>query len=172
MGQLVPSDADSLLLSVSTPVHVSEGGFVWGVYGGYEFLPMFALEAEYMRYPDATLEFDPMSLFSFYNNGETEVKTRTESVALMAKLMLPIASTHLRAYSSFGAAGVHRYDSIADCWRLSPAFGAGFNYLINDHFMAELGTEYIAGYGQSEMEPTEHYIPFLYSGFLRLAYRF
>lgn len=170
--QLVP-DENNAALNVSTPIHVSEGGAVWGVYGGYEFMPALALEASYMRYPNARLEFDPDSLFSFYHDGQTEFDTHTESASLVAKIMLPIPCTNLlRAYSSFGAAGVHRYDDVADRWRLSPTFGAGFNYIMTEHVMVEFGTEYVAGYGQSEIEPAEHYIPFLYSGFFRLAYRF
>ncbi|MHB1947466.1 MAG: porin family protein [Gammaproteobacteria bacterium] len=175
-GQLVPADTSEqalATLSVSTPIRVGEGGAVWGVYAGYELIPQFAFELSYMRYPNATLVFDSVSLFAIHHDGETSVVTRTESVALVAKLMVPIPRTDgLRAYSSFGAAGVHRFDIVVDRWRASPTFGVGFNYLVTQYMMLELGTEYVAGYGQSEIEPDEHYIPFLYSGFLRMALRF
>lgn len=171
-GQLV-SDEPNAALSLSTPIHVKEGGFIWGAYAGYEIIPAFAFEASYMHYPDAELEFDPYSIFSFNHDGETELTTHTESVSLIAKIMLLIPhAPGFRAYSFFGAAGVHRNDDIADRWRASPTFGVGFNYVITPRLMVELGTEYVAGYGQSEIEPDEHYVPFLYSGFLRLAYRF
>lgn len=170
-GYLVPEELNAAM-NLSTPIHVSEGGAVWGVYGGYEITPYIAIEASYMRYPDADLEFDPDSLFTFYHEGRTEFNTQTEDVSLSAKIMLPLGCTSLRMYSSVGVAGVHRYDEVADRWRISPSFGAGFNYVFHPNLMLELGMEYVAGYGQSEIEPAEHYIPFLYSGFLRLAYRF
>ena len=124
-----------------------------------------------MRYPNALLTFDSESLFSFYNDGETKLKTHTESVSVVAKLMLPL-SNRFRFYSDFGIAGVHRKDTKTNMWRLSPTFGAGFNYALRKHLLVEFGTEYIAGYGQSEMQPAKHYVQFLYSGFIRLAYRF
>lgn len=170
-GNLVPKEAN-VALSVSTPLRVNEGGGMWGVYAGYEVIPYFAFEASYMRYPNADLYFDEMSLFSFFHDNVMEFTTRTETVSLIGKIMLIIPHTNIRAYSSFGAAEVHRFDAYVNRWRLSPTFGAGFNYNFNKRLMMELGTEYVAGYGQSELDPSTHYIPFLYSVFLRLAYRF
>lgn len=171
-GQLVPEQPD-FTLSLSTPIRANEGGAVWGAYLGYEIIPQFALEASYMRYPDADLEFSPLSLFAFYHDGQTDMVSHTESASLVAKLMVVIPHTcGFRAYSTFGAAGVHRFDVITNRWRLSPTFGVGFNYLATERIMFEIGTEYVAGYGQSEIEPDQHYVPFLYSGFARISYRF
>jgi opacity protein-like surface antigen len=171
-GQLVSDNSDdSPALDMSAPINASEGGLVWGVYGGYEFIRAFALEASYMRYPTASIQFSPLSFFSFFHDGRTSFSSKTESVSLVAKVMVPIPCSSFRLYSTFGAAGVHRDDVAANVWRLSPQFGAGLNYDITDRTMLELGTEYVAGYGQSELEPATHYIPFLYSGFLRIAYR-
>src|SRR5579863_8806230 len=59
---LVPEEnKQNLALCLSTPIHVTEGGVVWGLYAGYEFIPYFALEASYMRYPNAKINFDPES---------------------------------------------------------------------------------------------------------------
>lgn len=170
-GMLVP-DEPNMALESATPISVTEGGGLIGAYAGYEILNTFAFEASYMRYPDAQLTFGPTSWFVFDHNGQNEFTTHTESVSLVAKLMVLIPHTPLRGYASFGAAGVHRFDEIANRWRASPTFGAGINCLLTDYLMAEFGTEYVAGYGQSEVDPAEHYIPFLYSGFARLAYRF
>ena len=159
-------------MSLSTPTEVNEGGGVWGVYSGYELNHFFALEASYMRYPNAQVSFDPVSLFSFMNNDLTEFTTHTESVNLMGKVMLFIPNTTIRAYSSFGAAGIHRDDVLYDHWRLSPTFGIGLNYNLMPHVMGEIGANYTAGYGEAQLNPTDVYIPFLYSVFLRLAYRF
>jgi opacity protein-like surface antigen len=92
-------------------------------------------------------------------------------ISLMAKIMMVIPRSDIRIYSSFGFAEVHRSDEISDHWTGSPTFGAGLNYNLNKHIMAELGANYTAGKGQSELSPVDDYFPFVYSVFLRLAYR-
>lgn len=172
-GLVPPKDKQGAAIDLSAPVKATEGGAVWGYFLGYEFFPYFALEAYYERFPNAKIDFDEFSLFSFEHNGRTSLNTHTETASLMAKLMVIIPHTNnMRAFSSFGAAGVHRYDSLFDNWRISPTFAAGFNYNITPHFMIEVGANYIAGFGQSELDPVQDYVPFLYSGFARLAYRF
>ncbi len=172
-GQLVPSENKaSVAMSMSTPTSVTEGGAVWGVFAGYELIPVFAFEGSYTRYPTAKVNFDSMSLFAFNHDGRLAFTTKTESAALVAKFMLIIPNTKVRAYSSAGAAALHRYDVITDRWRLSPTFGVGFNYNLTEHLAAEVGVNYTGGYGESELDPAEDFVPFLYSGFLRLAYRF
>ncbi|WP_028388380.1 outer membrane beta-barrel protein [Legionella fairfieldensis] len=170
---LVPTEENqNLAINISTPVKVEEGGGVWGFFVGYEFAPVFALEANYMRYPDANVVFDPISIFSFDNDDLTKFITRTETASLVGKIMLLVPNTKARIYSSIGAAGVHRQDMLIDHWRLSPTFGAGLNYHFTDHLMGELGGNYTAGYGESQLSPADVYFPFLYSVSLRLAYFF
>jgi hypothetical protein len=168
---LVPENQNAAT-TLSTPTNVSEGGFTWGLFAGYEFIPQFALEAAYMRYQPAKLYFDPMSIFTFDYDGLTELITKTETASLMGKIMLIIPHTTIRAYSSVGVAMVHRYDEIKNIWRARPTFGAGFNYNFTEHWMGEIGINYVAGYGQAELDPTKDYVPFLYSAFLQIAYRF
>ena len=170
-GHLAPKNPN-VAMSLSTPTSVSEGGSVWGIFAGYEFIPQFALEANYMHYQAARLYFDPYSLFTFDYDGLTELTTRTETVSLMAKIMLPIAQSGIRIYSSIGVGAVHRYDDIKNIWRANPAFGAGVNYNFTEHWMGEIGANYIAGYGEAELDPTRDFVPFVYSVFARLAYRF
>jgi hypothetical protein len=172
-NQLAPSQQNaSLALSLSTPTSAKEGGGIWGFFAGYELIPNFAIEASYTRYPIATVYFDSSSLFTFDYNGRTEFSTKTDTTSLLVKFMLMIPHTSVRAFSSAGVAGIHRSDVITDCWRVSPAFELGFNYNINEHLMLEIGANYTGGYGESELNPAEDYVPFLYSGFLRLGYRF
>lgn len=171
---LVPSQTNqNLAMSMSTPLSANEGGQVWGGLAGYEFSPYFALEANYMHYPSAYIAFDTLSLFSFNNNGLTGFATDTETLSLMGKVMLIIPNTtKMRLYSSAGVANVHRQDIIVDDWRLSPTFGVGLNYHFSDHFMGELVGNYTAGFGESQLNPTNTYFPFLYSIALHLAYCF
>ena len=169
---LVPSDNnmnDAILLSTPTEVH--EGGGVWGVAVGYDLSPYFAIEADYMRYPDATISFDEDSLFAYDNDGLTKLNTATQTVSLFARVMLEIPKTNWRLYSSAGVARVQRDDFINSNWRTSPTFGVGINDNILPHVMLEIGSTYTAGYGESELNPAKDFIPFLYSVFAKLAYR-
>lgn len=170
-GKLVPENLNAAL-NISTPIKANESGSVWGLFIGYTLLPNFALEASYMHYPNATLYFDEMSLFAFDHDGLTKFNTRTERFGLVGKFQVCIPCTSFSAYSSVGAAQVHRDDLLRDKWKVNPLFGAGLIYNLNRNLAAELGTEYVAGYGQSELTPADHFVPFLYSVFLRLAYHF
>jgi hypothetical protein len=171
-GLVPPGSKANSALALSTPIRVSEGGAMWGVVGGYEIIPQFAVELSYSRYPTATVYFSKKSLFSYRNKGSLEFTTNTEDYSFVGKLMLIIPRTTVRVFSSAGVASVHRYDRLANRWRASPTFNAGFNYNFTDHLMAELGANYTGGYGESELTPSDDYVPFLYSAFLRLAYRF
>lgn len=170
---LVPTKTNqNSALNLSTPIKVAEGGAIWGLFAGFEFTPAFALELSYMNFPNAKVSFDPMSLFSFENNDKLSFTTKTETLNLMAKVMLPILKTSFKFYSSAGAAEIHRYDLLANHWRLSPTFGVGINYRLGKHCMAEIGGNYTAGFGESQLSPTDSFFPFLYSITARLAYRF
>jgi len=168
---LVPTTQNqSEALNISTPISVKEGGGIWGILTGYEFNHLFAIEAAYMHYPKATVTFDMLSIFSFDHNNTTELSSQTEMINLMAKLMLEIPNSGLRLFSSAGVADIHRKDILLNEWHVSPSFGVGVNYRINEHFMGELGGNYAAGFGTSQLNPADNYIPFLYSITLRLAY--
>ena len=170
---LVPSaHKASTALALSTPTRVVEGGAIWGIYGGWELIPQFAVEMNYTRYPLAKVFFSKKSLFSFRHKGRTEFSSKTEEYGMLAKFMIIIPHSTVRAFSSAGLAGVHRADTLADRWRASPMFNFGFNYMLAPQLMAEIGVSYTGGYGESELTPTDDYIPFLYTGFMRLAYRF
>ena len=172
-GGLVPNKKNqNPAMSMSTPTQVNEGGSVWGLFAGYEISPLFAVEGNYMQYPDATVFFNKYSLFSFTNGQKTEFITHTETLSLMGKIMLMIPGTPLKLYSSVGAAEIHRRDLLTDDWRLGPTFGLGLNIQVKTHIMVELGGTYTAGYGEAQLNPTEVYFPFLYAGYLRFAYRF
>lgn len=170
---LVPSaDKQNEALSISIPINVQEGGEAWGAQLGYEFTPHFAIEASYKHYPKATIHFDTESLFAFDNNNKIRFVSNAESLSLMAKAMIGLLDTNIRFYSSAGIANVHRKDEVLSQWLLSPTFGLGFNYNFNQHFMGELGINYTAGYGESELNPAETFIPFLYSVFISFSFRF
>jgi len=169
---LVPEiENQNLVLTMSTPIEVQEGGGVWGGFAGVEFTPYFALEANYLAYPDATIFFDEDSFFAFENNDQTELNTKTQAISLMAKFMLTLPGTTVRVYSSFGVGGIHRDDELNNVWIASPSFGIGLNYVFTPHVMGELVGNYMSGYGTSELNPAKDYVPFLYAAYARIAYR-
>jgi hypothetical protein len=169
---LVPTiDNQSLALKISTPTDVREGGGVGGGVLGFEFTPFFGIEANYLVYPKAEVFFDESSLFSFENDGQIQFSTSTQTVSLMAKFMLPIPNTVVRAYSSIGVGWIHRKDTINNIWFSAPSFGAGLNYPLAEHLMTELAANYMSGYGESELNPANDFVPFLYAVYFRLAYR-
>ena len=169
---LVPSDANkNEAMSISTPISVTEGGGVWGGFAGYELNPYFALEAHYMHYPNARVSFDEFSLFAFETEGLLDLHTQTETISVLAKVMLMVPRTTVRVYSAAGIAETHRRDELTDSKIFTPTFGIGVNYNLTEHLLGELGANYTAGYGDSELNPANDYVPFLYAGFVRLAYR-
>jgi hypothetical protein len=170
---LVPKQAkQNIAMMMSTPVRVKEGGGVWGLLIGYELTPWFALESNYIHYPPARVSFDSSSIFSFEHHDRRGFYTHTETVNLMGKVMLMLPKPGWRLFSSAGIAGLHREDTLYEKWRLVPTFGVGLNVNLSERLMAELAGNYTAGYGESQLNPTETYFPFLYSLSVRLAYRF
>lgn len=170
-GLVPPPGRQNAAMSLSVPLSVNEGGFIGGAVIGYEFTPYFALEASYTRYPDAKVTFDKDSIFAWDYN-ETDLVTKTHSYNVMAKIHLVLPNTKVRFFSSFGPALTHRSDELRERNRVTPAFGAGVNYILDPHIMAELAFNYTAGYGESELDPSWDYMPFLASGFVRISYRF
>ncbi len=169
---LVPSDSNqNIALSLSVPTSVHEGGGVWGFFAGYEFTPFFAVEGSFVQYPEAQILFDENSLFAFDHENLVNLETETSVVSVVGKVMLILPKTTARFYSNFGVARVQRDDSLNHIWQLSPTFGFGANYNLDPHLMTEIGVAYTAGYGESELNPAEDFIPFLYAVFLKVAYR-
>jgi hypothetical protein len=169
---LVPAaNKASSALALSTPTFVSEGGGMWGFFAGYEFIPAFAIEANYNHYPTANVYFSTRSLYCFQHHGSTTFSSNTEDYTLSGKVMVIVPRTTVRVYSSAGVAGVHRTDVLGNLWRTSPTFGIGINYNFTPRIMGEFGANYTGGYGESELTPAADYIPFLYSIFFRIAYR-
>lgn len=171
-NQITPSRNNQInAMLLSTPIHAEEGGFTVGALIGYEILPEFALELTYMRFPDATVFFSPLSLFTFDHNGMTQFTTRTDVFILVGKFMVKIPRTKLHVFSSVGPALLHRFDIIENRYRASPAFTAGFNYPLSAHVTAEISFDYVAGYGESELDPVQDYMPFLYAGMFTVTYK-
>jgi hypothetical protein len=168
---LVPKTSKQNTISISTPKSVTEGGVAWGFLAGYEYSPYFAIEGNYIRYPNASILFNNPSLYTVEHNGVQKLSTHSEMASVMGKIMMIVPQTSVRAFSSFGAAVIHRWDSVNDHRRATLAFGIGFNHDFTDRIMAEVAGGFTPGYGEAELEPVDNYVPFLYSITFRLAYR-
>ncbi|MBA2648656.1 MAG: porin family protein [Legionella sp.] len=169
---LVPPDVkQNEAILISTPKATNEGGIAYGFFGGYEFSTHFAVEGFYLRYPKADIYFIKDSIFA-YEHDRCSFNSFSTAIGLLAKLMLPLPNTPFRLFSTVGFAHNQRKDEIYEEALFSPSFGAGIVFNMTTHLMAQLGFNYIAGYGESELSPINSFIPFLYSGTLGFAYRF
>lgn len=170
---LVPrTSAQNSAISMSTPIQVEEGGVLWGISGGVEVFKNFQMEFNYWKYPNATVHFDPDSLYSFENNNSTEFSTSTYTWSLQGKFLVPWNdSKKLRIFASAGMAWLNRQDELLKQDTIAPTFGLGLNYGFTPHIMGEFGFVYTAGDGESELNPSADYMPFLYGIFWRLFYR-
>lgn len=142
-SELVSQDASS---SLSTPIAVHDDGFIYGLLAGFEVNPFFAVEFNYINYPKTFVTLDPANVYW----PVTKFMSKTHLFALIAKFMVPVGHSHLRAFAVAGAGYTYRSDVLADKGHVGPSFGAGFNYLINPHVMTELGFQYDTGFGLSE----------------------
>lgn len=144
-----------------------DDGLVYGLLAGVEVNPQFAVEFNYSHFPDSFITLDPFSTYW----PLTQFVSKTHLFALIAKFMVPIAKTNVRAFASAGAGVTYRCDVLASKAHVGPSFGFGFNYLVNPHSMAELAFQYDAGFARSEVKTLNDFIPFLYSVDVKLIYR-
>ena len=171
-GWLVPNEEHQVpALMISMPEKVTEGGGVWGLFTGFEFTQYIAAEVTYLHFQDAKISFSPDRNFAFEHDNNLSFTTETETVSVMAKIMLPIEPLKSKLYSSLGVAEIQRKDMFRTEWRTSPTFGLGLVHNITPHIMADLGANYTAGYAEAQLEPTQVFFPFLYSVALKLSYR-
>lgn len=165
--------SEDMSLWGTTPLHVKEGDLSWGIFIGYEFEPQFALEAEYLRLPTATLAFDKQMSIYIYRDHIQRLRTKTDVMTVHGKFMAPLASLPIRIFAIAGIAIIHRTDFLADTKsNVGADFGAGFNFNVSPHVLAEFGFEFFTGQGVTEYEPIRNFIPFLYTLHFKLAYRF
>ena len=149
----------------ATPTSAKGDGFVYGAFAGYQPFENFAFELQYMRFPNADLEFQPGNLMGF-----TNTTSETQYYAAIVKVLIPIKKVW-HVFGDIGAAYVHRSDDIADISNTRPTFGLGGEYLISEHFFSSLSFEYTPGTGQASEDASAHYIPYLYSIQWGLGYR-
>jgi opacity protein-like surface antigen len=179
---LVGSDLPSL---VSTPATAKEGGIEWGGLVGYQFNRGFSVELDYLNLPKASMTFNPISVYVVDDNV-TAMNSSTQAIALSTKIFAPMG-VRWRLFGKVGVEATHRTDDITGVnnpslphsntlahfrWRVGAIFGVGFSYDINSHWMTQFGFDYLTGYGESNHYPVYTYTPFIYAGYINLAYHY
>ncbi|WP_423063143.1 hypothetical protein [Candidiatus Paracoxiella cheracis] len=162
--------ADYYLLRVSAPIQAGDRGATWGFVVGWEVQPHFAMEVNYVRFPNTTIFFDPASIYTI-NYKIITMRSYTYAYSFLGKFMVQIARTGIRGFANAGGALIHRNDLLVNTTHVDPTFGVGLNYVFPCQIMLEFGFQYYAGYGKAVLRPAINYIPFLYSVHLKIAYR-
>jgi hypothetical protein len=163
----------------TTPVAVNEGGPSWGIVFGYDVVKNFAIELQYMEFANSNISFDEngYDTYGYYN-----VVSKTDAYSLSGKFFVPVSHTHLRAFAAIGAGLVERRDPLvspnpdlppsgttASC--VSPYMSGGLDYNFTRHWITEVGFQYYTGFGASEINPVDSFIPFAWDAYGRLAYQ-
>ena len=158
-------------LSTSTPIQAGDTGFVYGLMAGYEISTYFAMETNYMRFPNTSVRFDRFSVYAS-EHGVTLMDSRTYIYNIVGKFMVPIAHTHWRGFANAGAALTHRGDPLVSAAHIVPTFGVGVNYVFHLRYFLEFAFQYYAGFGKATFRPALDYIPFLYTVHAKIGFRF
>src|SRR3990167_9346267 len=169
----------------SLPIGVQEGGPSWGVVFGFDIAKNFAIELQYMQFADAHIQFASGSAYVDSNgNPVLSMVSKTDAYSLSGKFFVPVGvQTHLRAFAAIGAGLVERRDPLIDedpnglppgnvtlsC--VSPYMSAGLDYNFTRHWIVESGFQYYTGFGASEINPVDSFVPFAWDAYGRLAYQ-
>lgn len=159
------------LTSLATPTSASGSGAIFGGLVGYQFTSYIALEAQYIHYPNSTVNFLPGN--PTYP-GITQFSSATNYYALIAQISapLPFDNNRFDALGDLGAAMVQRSDVLADIHDYRPTFGFGLDYHLSSHWVAVTAFNYTPGTGSAAENASAEYIPYLYSGQFIVEYKF
>lgn len=153
--------------ATSTPIDAGGSGLTLGAMAGYQITRYFAVEGNYMHFPESHITFAPNNVY-----GITSFDSETNEYAVLAKFMVPVGHTKLKIFSEIGPSYVQRNDDMANKGHFGGGFGVGADYDFNARWFTELNLNYFTGFGESELKPAYDYVPFLYTLNLRVGYRF
>lgn len=171
---------DSLAAQGAPIGTTGSGGFAWGGFMGYQFSKHFTVEANYVRYPQTTVQFQP----DYNNYNLRSLKTNTDSLSFLGKIMVPFGFTSIYVYADAGLTLVHRKDVSLDPipgenplvgkvneWHSGPSFGFGVAMNITRRIFSEAGFQYTTGFDKADAQPAKDYIPFVYNIMFNLGMR-
>lgn len=164
--------SDQVLTTV--PEKADDTGLDYGAFIGYQFTPNYALEFEYRKFKTSDIFFNyPDSIYvDPAGNRIYDFRSTTFNIALVNKLILPLPN-NFSVFSGLGPSMTYRRDELAKrTQEAGVTFVVGANYDVNERVILGIEGDYSSGWGKSEYYPVYHYIPFLYSANLKLAYRF
>ena len=165
----------------ATPDSVTEGGPSWGVVIGYLVGKNFAIELQYIDFANSTIVFGNYGVYqqltdcttpSDSSTGTCKMVSKTDAYSLSGKFLVQVGKTHMRAFAAVGGGLVQRTDVINHVSAIAPYMSAGLDYNFNRHWILESGFQYYTGFGASEVDPVDDFIPFAWDAYARLAYQF
>lgn len=127
--------------STSTPVEAGGSGLTLGAMLGYQINRYFAIEGDYMHFPESHVSFAPNNVY-----GITSFDSNTNDYAVFAKFMVPVGHSKLKIFSEIGPSYVQRNDDMAEKGHFGGGFGVGADYDFNARWFTELNLNYFTGF--------------------------
>lgn len=176
------------LTAMTAPISADSSSATIGAFVGYQFTKHFAVEADYVYFPNTKVGFQSdEEIRNSYHI--TSLTTDTHDFSVIGKILIPILSSTYYLYADAGLAYVLRVDRNIKLdpnnpptptdpafkkqtkGHFGPTFGFGLAKNFATHFYTELAFNYTTGYGKADLKPAEDYIPFVYSLTVNLGYR-
>ncbi|MCX7123797.1 MAG: hypothetical protein NTV32_09105 [Gammaproteobacteria bacterium] len=151
----------------NTPSSASGSGAIVGAMLGFQFNPYLAIEGQYIRYPDSSVNFGTPNPYG----GLTHITAKTNYFALMGKVEAPFYHDDFEAFGTLGIADVESSSPLADSSNVRPTFGFGVSDIQLARWIFSLAFNYTPGTGTASTTTADQYIPYIYSGQLSVAYR-
>lgn len=169
--RLVSEDGTSL---DATPSSADGQGALIGGLVGYDWTQYIGFEAQFIRFPNADVNFiaDPLTpgLPNQYG-GLTHMTSKTNYASMLVKASAPFDDNHFSGFGEIGYAAEMVSDVLANRHDFRPTFGFGVSWFALSHWTYTAAFNYTPGTGVASQTTAAGYIPYLYSGQIIIAYR-
>ena len=159
--------AEDSLSGTATPSQADGQGALIGGLVGYDFNQYLGVEAQFIRFPNADLNFSTPNIY----NDMTHMTSMTNYAGMMFKASAPFDNNTFAGFGEIGYAVEMVSDVLANRHDFRPTFGLGMSYFWLPHWTVTAAFNYTPGTGVASEQTSGEYIPYLYSGQLILAYR-
>ncbi len=167
--KLVAEDGSSIN---ATPSSASGTGVLVGGLVGYDLTQYIGFEAQYIRYPDSSVNFATDAQENPFLNAPAHMTSKTDYAAMIAKASVPFDDNQFSGFGEIGYALEMRDDVMSgNIHDFRPTFGFGMSYLRLEHWTLTLAFNYTPGVGTATVDTANNYIPYVYSGQFIVAYR-
>jgi hypothetical protein len=157
--------------AIATPNSAEGEGVLIGGLVGYDITQYIGVEAQYIRFPDASVNFLGSSDGVPNPYGLTHMTSMTDYASMIAKASVPFDNNRFSGFTEIGYAVEMVSDPLGNRHDFRPTFGFGMSYFWLPHWTLTSAFNYTAGTGVANEETASGYIPYLYSFQLIAAYR-